>query len=44
MWYNVRMNETGMAELAYATDLKSVDLLDLVGSSPTLGIEMNNND
>ena len=27
-----------MAELAYAADLKSADLYDLVGSSPTLGI------
>jgi hypothetical protein len=32
------MNEAGMAELAYAADLKSADLYDLVGSSPTLGI------
>ena len=31
-------NEAGMAELAYASDLKSDDLNDLVGSSPTLGI------
>ena len=34
----MHMKEAGMAELAYASDLKSDDLLDLVGSSPTLGI------
>ena len=34
----MRMNQAEVAELAYASDLKSDDLLDLVGSSPTLGI------
>lgn len=34
----MRMKQAGMAELAYAADLKSADLYDLVGSSPTLGI------
>ena len=34
----MRMKQAEMAELAYAADLKSADLYDLVGSSPTLGI------
>ena len=32
------MTQAGMAELAYASDLKSDDRYDLVGSSPTPGI------
>ena len=32
------MTQAEMAELAYASDLKSDDRYDLVGSSPTLGI------
>ena len=34
----MRMKQAEMAELAYAADLKSADLYDLVGSSPTPGI------
>ena len=34
----MRMTQAGMAELAYASDLKSDDRYDLVGSSPTPGI------